>query len=288
MTAKRGQESTGRDETVLVTGASSGIGRATALYLAARGYSVIGTSRSMARLAELQTEASKSGLSFTAVELDINSDEDVDKVLPRLMEEFGAIDVLVNNAGYGLWGPVEALTVAEVKDQFETNFFAAVRLINAVLPTMLSRCRGTIINISSVEGRLATPFSGAYAASKFALEGLSEAMRVELWPFGVRVAVVEPGLFRTDFQTNSVIAKGAESNDLACFPYMERYKTRRARFNWLAADPNKVAKVIHRIVRSRRPGFRYPIGPEARLGIAGARFLPERIFQAMLSRVTMR
>ena len=274
--------------TVLITGASSGIGKVAALYLAEKGYPVIGTSRSMARLADLQAEASKGDLPVTPVELDINSDEHVDRVLPRLIEEHGAIDVLVNNAGYGLWGPVEHLSVGEVKDQFETNFFAAVRLTKAVLPGMVRRGSGTIVNVSSIAGRVGTPFNAAYVASKFALEGLSESMRFELWPLGVRVALVEPGLFRTDFTRNQVVGEEVDSEEGAYAPYIRRYRARHARFRSRAADPVRVARVIHRIIRSRRPAFRYPVGLESRLGSLGARLIPERVFQAMLSRATMR
>ena len=275
------------DKVVLITGASAGIGLATAFYLAERGYRVIGTSRAIRRLDGLQEEASRRGLPITGVEVDINTDAGVDDVLPGLIREHGGIDVLVNNAGYGLWGPAGSLSVEELRAQFETNFFAAFRLIKAVLPGMIERGRGAIINISSVEGRLGTPLSGGYAASKFALEGLSESMRVDLWPFGVRVALVEPGLFRTDFQANQVIAEEAGSADLPYYPYVERYRARRKRYDFLAGDPVKVARVIHKIVRSRRPRFRYPIGPEARLGMLAARLLPERLFQALLSRATL-
>ena len=274
-------------QTVLITGASSGIGRATALYLAGRGYKVIGTSRSAQRLAGLEREASETGLSLVAVELDPNTNQGVDGVVPRLLREHGPIDVLVNNAGYILWGPVETLSVAELKSQFETNLFACVRLIKAVLPAMVERGRGTIVNMSSVAGRLATPFSGAYAASKFALEGLSEALRVELWPLGVRVALVEPGLFRTELHRTQVVAEAADADDSSYRPYVDRFRARRDRIERLAGDPVKVARVVHKIIRSRRPAFRYPVGPEARLGILGARLLPERLFQKMLSRVTI-
>ena len=275
------------DKTVLITGASSGIGMATSLYLAEKGYAVIGTSRSITRLGSLSQEASARGVSVTPVELDINSDEAVDGVLPRLIEEYGTIDVLVNNAGYGLWGPAESLSLAELKAQFETNFFAAMRLIKAVLPGMTRRRSGTIVNISSILGRMGTPFNGAYAASKFALEGMSESLRVELWPLGVRVAVVEPGLFRTDFQANQHVAEEALSEDLPYVPYTRKYTARHARFDRFASDPVKVARAIHRIVRSRRPGFRHPVGVEARLGMLGARLMPERVFHALLSRATM-
>ena len=278
----------GRLKIGLITGASSGIGKATALYLAGKEYSVIGTSRSMARLADLQTEASKGNLPITPVELDINSDDRVDQVVSRLIDENGTIDVLVNNAGYGLWGPIERVSMSEIKDQFETNLFAAVRLIKAVLPGMVRQGRGTIINVSSVAGRIGTPFNGAYAGSKFALEGISESLRAELWPLGVRVAVVEPGVFRTDFQQNQVVGENADSEGSPYSPYMRRFWVRHTRYHRRAADPIKVAKVIHKIIRSRRPAFRNPVGLEARAGILGARLIPERIFQAMVSRATIK
>ncbi|MCI0438336.1 MAG: SDR family oxidoreductase [Chloroflexi bacterium] len=275
-------------ETVLITGASSGIGKATALYLAGKGCRVVGTSRSMDRLKALQQEASHRGLPIVPLELDINSDEGVESVMPRLIEEMGPIDALVNNAGYSVWGPVESLSIAEIKALYETNFFAAIRMIKAALPGMEQKGRGTIINVSSVLGRLGTPFNGAYVSSKFALEGLSESLRTELWPLGVRVVVVEPGNFKTDFQRNMLRAERAEDRSLPYYPYIERYNARHDRYQAFAADPIKVAKVIYKIIRSRHPAFRYPVGPEARAGMLGARLLPERIFQTLLSRATLR
>ena len=275
------------EQRVLITGASSGIGLVTALYLAERGYSVIGTSRSLDRLAELEEAASKRGLDVTSLELDVNSDAGVQAVVPGVLEKHGTIDVLVNNAGYNLWGPAQSLSMEELKAQFETNLFATVRLAKAVLPGMIERRRGTIINVSSIAGRIATPFNGGYAASKFALEGLSEAMRVELWPLGVRVVLVEPGLFRTRLFENQVIAADVESADLPYRPYVDKYRARRRKFERLTADPVKVARVIHKAIRSRRPAFRYLVGREAWLGVYGKRFLPERLFQALLSRATI-
>ena len=175
----------------------------------------------------------------------------------------------------------------EIRAQFETNFFAAFRLINGVLPRMIEQGSGTIVNVSSILGRMGTPFNGAYAASKFALEGLSEALRLELWPLGVRVALVEPGLFKTEFLDNQVRSQRSTSDDLPYLPYIERYEGRHRRFQVRAADPVKVAEVIHKIVGSKRPSFRYPVGIEARAGILGARLMPERLFQALLSRSTI-
>ena len=272
---------------VLITGASSGIGHATALYLAERGYDVTGTSRVIERLAGLEQDAANRGVRVRALELDINSDEDVDAGLKSVIDEEGGVDVLVNNAGYGLWGPVDAASMEQLKAQFETNFFAAFRLIKAVIPGMMERRRGTIVNVSSIEGRMATPFSGAYAASKFAMEGLSEAMRLELWPFGIRVALVEPGLFDTAFFDNQVDAEGVESPDSPYREYLEAYRRRRGRYDRLKSDPIKVARVIHKIIKSKRPRFRNPVAPEARLGILAVRFLPERLFQSLLARATL-
>lgn len=273
---------------ILITGASSGIGRSTCLYLAQKGYRVIGTSRAQARLADLQAEGSREDLPLVTVELDITSDAAVDGVLPAIVEQHGGVDVLVNNAGYGLWGPMEGLSMHQIRDQFEANFFAAIRLIKAVLPGMVHRGRGTIINVSSIAGRIGTPFNSGYTASKFALEGLSESLRLELWPLGIRVAVIEPALFRTGFHRNQVMSEGMRSGETPYTPYLRRYEDRHARYRRRQLDPIMVAKVIHKVIRSRRPAFRYPVGMEAWLGTLGARLLPERIFQAMISRATVR
>ena len=274
--------------TILITGASSGIGKVTCLHLAERGYRVIGSSRSLERLAALFDEAEERGLKVYGAELDMNSDESVDSVMPALIAQFGSIDALVNNAGFGVWGPVQSLSIDELKTQFEANFFGAVRMIHAVLPGMIERGAGRIVNISSVLGRLGTPFNGAYVASKFALEGISESLRAELAPFGVRVSVVEPGLFETDFQKNEVRAERADDPDMPYVPYVRLYSDRHDQFQHMAADPIRVARVIEKIIRSRRPSFRYPVGVDARAGMVGARMLPERLFHAILSRATMR
>lgn len=275
-------------DVVLITGASSGIGLTTAIYLAQKGYAVIGTSRSLARLSELQEQAKAKGLSVTPAELDVNSDEDVAAVVPELIARFGRIDALVNNAGYGLWGPLQGLSSEELRAQFETNVFAAFRMAKAVLPSMLERRHGTIINVSSVAGRVATPFNGAYVASKFALEGMSESLRQELWPYGICVVVVEPGLFRTDFYDKSqVVGENALSPDLPYQAAVERYRRKHGNILRFSHDPIVVAKVIRKVIRSRNPASRYPVGIEAWLGVMGVRFIPSRIFQAMVRRSIM-
>ena len=274
---------TDRRDVVLITGASSGIGMSTALYMAEKGYHVIATSRVMERLADLKAEAARRRLPIAGVELDINSETGLSEKLEAIAEEHGPIDVLVNNAGYGLFGPVQTLAPDELRAQFETNVFAAVRLIRGVLPAMISQGRGTIVNVSSVVGRVGLPFHGAYASSKFALEGLSESLRTELWPHGIRVALVEPGLFRTRFPENQAAAAGIDSEDGDPYRrHIEQYKARRDGFFQRGRDPIRVAKVVHRIVESRRPRLRYQVGIESYLGVLAARLLPERVFLYLL------
>ena len=274
-------------ETVLVTGASAGIGRVTCLWLAERGYTVVGTSRELGRLGGLFDDAEGRGLRVWGVELDVNSDESVGEVMPGLIEQFGGVDALVNNAGFGVWGPIESLSVDELKLQFEANFFGAVRMIQATLPGMVSRGAGRIVNISSVLGRIGTPFNGAYVSSKYALEGLSESLRAEVKPFGVEVCLVEPGWFATDFQKNQLRAARADDPSSAYAPYIRRNDERHGRFDHLAADPIKVARVIEKAIGARRPSFRYPVSAEAWAVSVGNRVLPERVKNALLSRATM-
>ena len=273
---------------VFITGASSGIGEATALYLAERGYTVIATSRNASRLDGLHEEAERQNLAIISVELDINSEDDVAFIVPELIERYGAIDALVNNAGFGMWGPVEILSDAELKSQFETNFFAAVRMMRAVLPTMIKQQYGTIVNISSVLGRIGTPFNGAYVSSKFALEGISESLKIEVQPFGVRVAMVEPGLFRTSFPDNSIRGEATGDENMAYAPYIHQYSDNREMFHRFGGDPVRVAKVVHKVITSPSPNFRNPVGLDARAGTLAARLLPERIYWRILSKATMR
>lgn len=275
-------------KTVLITGASMGFGYVTALYLAERGHRVIGTSRSQSRLAQLQAHAKEHNLAIYPVELDINSDDAVNNAMPSLIDRYGPIDVLINNAGYGLWGPLESLTVDELKTQYETNVFAVHRMTQAVLPNMIERRSGMVINVSSVLGRLATPFNGAYASTKFALEGLSEALRTELQPFGVKVVLVEPGLFRTEFQNNQIVGSNVQFEGGDYSPYIKKYQSAHDQFDRFGSDPVKFARLIHEIIQSTNPSFRYALGTGAKAGIVGKRLLPERVFNKLLSIFTLR
>lgn len=276
---------------VLITGASTGIGKVTSLYLSARGYTVIGTSRSMDKLKPVAKEAELTGANFIPVELDINVNPgeptSMEELLPGIVKEHGNIDVLINNAGYALWGPLESMESEQMLDQFTTNVFAPFRLANLVIPEMRDRSAGRIINISSVAGWVATPFNGAYASTKFALEAQTQALRMELWPFGIKVSLIEPGLFGTEFQNNTVDGEKLECPDLPYGPYIAAYRRKHRRFRRLTHDPIKIAKLIERIIESRRPKLRYPVGIEAHVGILAARLLPDWLFQGMVARTSM-
>ena len=238
-------------QTILVTGASSGIGQSTARLLAERGFTVFGT----ARKPDPQKHES-----FTMLALDVRSDESVRACVDQVMAKSGRLDVLVNNAGYAITGAAEETSVEEAKAQFETNFFGIVRMVNAVLPRMRAAGAGKIINISSLAGNTAIPYSGLYSATKFAVEGYSESLWYEVRPFGVSVSLVEPGFVNTPI---------GEASPAAARP-VPAYDATRKRM--LAAfghaleggiPPEQVARRVLQIVESKAPGLRYRVGAQA-------------------------
>jgi len=238
-------------QTILVTGASSGIGQSTARLLAERGFTVFGT----ARKPDPQNHES-----FTMLALDVRSDESVRACVDQVMAKSGRLDVLVNNAGYAITGAAEETSVEEAKAQFETNFFGIVRMVNAVLPRMRAAGAGKIINISSLAGNTAIPYSGLYSATKFAVEGYSESLWYEVRPFGVSVSLVEPGFVNTPI---------GEASPAAARP-VPAYDATRKRM--LAAfghaleggiPPEQVARRVLQIVESKAPGLRYRVGAQA-------------------------
>src|SRR5438093_9750476 len=194
----------------VVTGSSSGIGHETALTLARNGFVTYATMRNHSKAAEIQSIASKQSLPIVVKQLDVTKDESVRNAIQQIVSEAGRIDVVVNNAGYGLTGAFEDLSIDEIKAQYETNFFGVIRVTQAVLPTMRKQRSGKIINISSGAGRFGYPGGSAYVSSKFALEGMSECMAFELEAFGINVVLIEPGFISTSFGNNIVIAKKAQ------------------------------------------------------------------------------
>ncbi len=271
-----------RPQVVLITGASSGIGRACAEHLQACGYRVYGTSRTAAWPAGRPPDPARavgqaSGLPCRAHPLDVTSDESVAAAVQFVLEREGAIDIVVNNAGFGIAGAAEDTPPDEARAQFETNFFGTMRVCRAVLPAMRRRGAGCIVNISSIAGLVGIPFQALYSASKFAVEGFTEALRMEVAPFGIRVALVEPGDFRTGFTANRRIAAGASDayrdRQARAVGVMERDETR-------GPSPAAVARLVHRIVTLRSPRLRYSVGPASeRLVLLLKRFVPARLFE---------
>ena len=198
------------EKVAVVTGTSSGIGFETALALARDGYYTYATMRDTTKSDKINEIAKKENLKIHVLELDVDDENSAKTAIKQILDQKQRIDVLVNNAGWALWGCVEDVSVDEFKTQFETNFFSIIRLIQEVGPTMRKQNSGTIINISSVVGRIGFPASPAYISSKFALEGLSESLRFELAPFGVNVVMIEPGVIKTNFMKNMKMAKKAE------------------------------------------------------------------------------
>ena len=266
---------------IFLTGASSGIGRAIALRLANKGFSVFAAGRSVKRLRSLKEEAENNGYTITPVRLDLDDPDS----LTMIREEFGdqkvRVDVLINNAAFGVWGPLETLSDEKLRAQFETNLFGLMSLTRLLLPSIKLSSHGKIINVSSVLGRFGTPFNGAYVASKFALEGLSESLRIELSPFNVGVTVVEPGLFDTNFSKNQVDGTFLSESLSPYHDYIKGYRGRRNTYS-RPGNPEEVAKTIEKIIDSKRPKFRYVVGKDAKIALALKNIIPDKIFAYFL------
>ncbi|RXK54824.1 SDR family NAD(P)-dependent oxidoreductase [Oleiharenicola lentus] len=250
----------------LVTGASSGIGREIARHLAQRGARVFGTARN------LKSASPVPGVEF--VRMDVTDDASVSDAIQEIVQKAGPIEMLVNNAGYGLTGALEETSVAEARDQFETNFFGVLRVTNAVLPGMRQAGRGRIINISSVVGFMPAPFMGIYTASKHALEGYTETLDHEVRQFGVRAVLVQPAYTKSNINQNE---KAAQTR-------LEAYAVHRQRMHEVVAngvkhgdDPQLVAETVWRAATAAAPRLRYPVGQGVLLSRL-RRFAPTALF----------
>jgi NAD(P)-dependent dehydrogenase (short-subunit alcohol dehydrogenase family) len=265
---------------VLITGASSGIGRATALELLGAGYTVYGGAR---RVESLDAVTAAGG---HALAMDVTSDEDLQRAVRTVLGEQGRIDVLVNNAGFGLYGAAENVPLDRAHYQLEVNLFGPARLIQLVLPYLRRQRSGAIVNVSSMGGEITFPLGAWYHASKHALEAYSDALRQEVGRFGVHVVLVQPGLIRTEF--GDVTANGVREfsghgpyHDLA--EGLATSTEALYREHGKASDPSVVAATIRKALESTRPKPRYPVGYMARPLLALNRFLPARLFDRVAS-----
>ena len=250
------------EKVAVVTGTSSGIGFETALALAREGYYTYATMRDTTKSDKIKELGKKENLKIDVLELDVDDENSVKTAIQKILDQKQRIDVLVNNAGWGIWGCVEDVSIDEFKAQLETNFFGSIRLIQQVVPTMRKMRSGTIVNISSYAGRIGFPMSSAYTSSKFALEGLSESLRLELAPFGVNVIIIEPGIVNTNFFKPMRMAKKLEL-DTSYKNMTDEIIPRVISKAKLGIHPKEVAKRIIDAVKSEIPLPRYHIGDDA-------------------------
>lgn len=273
-------------QTILITGATAGIGRHLALDLARKGNRVIATGRNRAALDALVAEANTARIS--AVLLDVDDRESLARAADAVakLTEGRGVDVLVNNAGFGQMAPLLEVREEDVRAMFETNVFGLLAVTRAMLPAMLRRKRGRVINVSSVGGRFTLPMFGAYNATKHAVESLSDALRIELQPLGIRVIVVEPAATKTDFARTSVKKLRTYARDDS--PYAAFYARADAivaQSERTATDPAHVVRVIERAITAPRPRARYVVPFAGRVMVALFAWLPTAVLDWVLSRV---
>ncbi len=250
------------ESVALVTGCSSGIGLETAIALGREGHFTYATMRDVKKSGSLDKIVNDEGLPIKVLELDVDSEKSVDDTIAKIMEEKGRVDTLINNAGWGMWGAVEDVSIEEFKQQFETNFFSIIRLIQKVAPIMRKQKSGNIVNVSSVAGKIGFPVSPAYISSKFALEGLSECIRFELGPFGINVIIIEPGVIKTNFFDSMKMAKKSNSDSV----YNEITSKVVSGVKMMAemgTEPKEVADPIIKSLNEEKPLPRYIVGNDA-------------------------
>jgi NAD(P)-dependent dehydrogenase (short-subunit alcohol dehydrogenase family) len=271
------------EKVALVTGSSSGIGFETSLALARSGFHTFATMRDLGKGEKIKQIIEKEDLSIEILELDVDDEESVNRVIKTIAEKKGRIDVLVNNAGYGMWGTVEDVSIDEFKEQFETNFFSIIRLIQKVAPIMRKQNSGNIVNISSVAGRIGFPVSPAYISSKFALEGLSESLRFELMPFGINVIIIEPGVIKTNFFDSMKLSEKSQQNSI----YKEITDKVISGVKMMAemgTHPKEVADVVIKTLGEEKPLPRYVIGNDAMMFLEAKKMKTDKEFENYLKK----
>jgi NAD(P)-dependent dehydrogenase (short-subunit alcohol dehydrogenase family) len=253
---------------VLITCASSGIGLACALNLHERGFRVYGTSRS----------APAGRTPFAMLQMDVTDDASIQRGVQTIIEREGRIDAVINNAGIAIAGPLEGTSVEEAQHQLDVNLFGAFRVCRAVLPVMRRQGNGFLVNIGSIAGLIATPYQPFYSASKFALEGLTEALRLEVRPFGIRVVVIEPGDTRTPITQNRTLTR--DSATRTAYQSFSPALQRMAQDEQNGPGPESVARLLHRIVDAPNPRLRYTSGPLVqRAAVFLKRFMPNVVLE---------
>ena len=257
---------------VLITGASSGIGKSIGEFLYQKGFSVYGTSRNPERVANSQ---------FALLQLDVRNSESIKSCISEILIKSGRIDVVINNAGVGITGPLEEIPTTEIKNNFETNFFGPIEVMKAVLPQMRLQKSGLIINITSIAGYMGLPYRSVYSASKAALEIITESLRMEVKPFGIQITNVAPGDFATNIAAGRYHAPVVEGSD-----YEKNYSKVLDMMNThvdTGSNPEEMAEAIYKIIKTPNPKIHYKIGAfMQKFSIVLKRVLPDKVYEKML------
>ncbi len=274
-------------QTILITGATAGIGRHAAFHLARRGFRVVATGRKADALESLRSEALADSLDLHAHRLDVTDPASIDAAVAFVdtLADGRGLDVLINNAGYGTAGPLSETSDDELRAQYDTNVFGLMAVTRAFLPKMRDRRAGRIINVSSIGGKITFPFFGAYNSTKYALESLSDALRLELRPFGIRVVVIEPGVIKSEFadRTMDELAKHRTADS----PYagmLDRADEVKRLSDRGAVGPEVISRAMERAITARRPRARYIAPLRGRLTVLMMNALPTRLVDAILAR----
>ncbi|NHF59269.1 SDR family oxidoreductase [Flavobacteriaceae bacterium TP-CH-4] len=261
-----------QNKVVLITGGSSGIGKSIGIYLKSKQFKVYGTTRSLSRHADFTA--------FELLELDVRKTDGIESAIHRLIELEGRVDVLINNAGVGITGPLEETPHDQIVNAFDVNFHGPLRMIKAVLPQMREQKYGLIINITSIAGYMGLPYRGVYSASKGALEIITEALRMETKEFGVQITNLAPGDFATNIAAGRYHVKAVKGS-----PYVQYARTLEAINDGVddGEDPIEVAKKVFKIIRTQKPRIHYKVGAfSQKISVFLKKILPEKVFEKML------
>lgn len=270
------------EKVAIVTGSSSGIGYETSLALARDGFYTFATVRNPKKAEKIAQVAKKENLNIEIIELDVDDEKSISAAIEKIISKKQRIDVLVNNAGWGLFGSVEDVSMKDFRAQFETNFFGIISIIQKVAPIMRKQGSGVIVNVSSVAGRIGFPGSPAYISSKFALEGLSESLRYELGQFGVKIIIIEPGVIKTNFFSSMKIAEPKPDS-----PYKEITEKVISGIKMMAelgTPPSEVATAILNAIKEENPRPRYIVGNDAQMFLEAKKAKTDTEFENYLKK----
>lgn len=269
-------------QVALITGCSSGLGYETALMLARNGFHTFATMRNTKKSDSLEEIIKKERLDLNIRELDVNDDTSIEKTINCIKSEANRIDVLINNAGYGLVGFFEDLTLDEIRNQFETNFFGVLNITKKIIPIMRLQKSGTIINVSSGAGQVGFPGISAYVSTKFAIEGFSESLMYELFPYGIKVVIIEPGVIKTNFFRNCIVSEHSMKKSSPYSRSLDKFQRNVELMQEHATSPIDVAKVIIQVLGNNEPKQRYIIGNDVAMILEAKRSLSDIEFKKMM------